>query len=240
MKFIIVAICLTVLMSPIVFAGKLYKWIDKDGVINVTNDPKKIPPEYREVAEEWNSKDSGDKTIVKEIREEKGSKKEGGKEISFKKFVVPVIIALVIILLVYVAIYKYKKKVKERRLRALELSNIDSMQKTEFEDYISRLLAHRGFKVEGTKDPVDLGVDVIAQKNDLKYAVQVKQDAGLVPRLTVSDTVAGKYHYDCNTAMVVTNSYFAEDAIELARSTECELVDRNTLAEWIFDFQKKG
>jgi len=237
-KFTIVAICLALLIPTIVFAGKLYKWVDKDGVINVTNDPEKIPPEYREVVEEWNpNKDVSNKPTVKEIGKEKSSKKEGREEISFKKVLVPVIIALIIALLVYIAIYEYKKKEKERRLRALKSSNIDNMDGIEFEDYVSRLLAHRGFKVEVTKDSVALGIDVIAQKNDLRYAVQVKQHVGLVPKLAVSDAVSGKYHYGCNAAIVVTNSYFTEGAIELARSTECELIDRDTLAEWIIGFQ---
>ena len=41
MKFTIIALSLAVLISPIASVGELYKWIDKDGVVNVTDDPVK-------------------------------------------------------------------------------------------------------------------------------------------------------------------------------------------------------
>ena len=40
-KSILITTCLVVLMSPILFAGEVYKWIDKDGVVHVTDDPVK-------------------------------------------------------------------------------------------------------------------------------------------------------------------------------------------------------
>jgi hypothetical protein len=33
------------------FGGTVYKWGDKDGVVNFTDDPKKVPPEYRDRVE---------------------------------------------------------------------------------------------------------------------------------------------------------------------------------------------
>ena len=37
--------------------------------------------------------------------------------------------------------------------------------------------------------------------------------------------------------MVVTNSVFSRPAKELAADNNCVLIDRDTLAEWIFDFR---
>jgi hypothetical protein len=34
-------------LSPIEGAGKIYKWVDKNGVLNITNELNKVPPEYR-------------------------------------------------------------------------------------------------------------------------------------------------------------------------------------------------
>ena len=82
----------------------------------------------------------------------------------------------------------------------------------------------------------DLGVDLIAERGDYRCAVQAKRQSQPVARRAVSDAVAGMAHYDCNAAMVVTNNYFTEGAVELARSTGCELIDRGALAEWVFAY----
>jgi len=37
--------------------------------------------------------------------------------------------------------------------------------------------------------------------------------------------------------MVISNNFFSAGARILAESTNCELVDRETLASWIFHFQ---
>jgi len=97
------------------------------------------------------------------------------------------------------------------------------MSGIDFERYVGRLLDHRGFRIKNTKGSHDFGVD--------------KRCAGNVSRSAVSDAVAGKDQYGCNAAMVIANSYFSKGAVKLARSTGCELIDRDTLSEWIIDFQ---
>jgi len=81
---------------------------------------------------------------------------------------------------------------------------------------------------------------MIAKKNDHKYAVQINRQTGSVSRLLVSDIDREKHRYGCDKAMLITNSYFSEDVIELAKSTGCELVDRDTLGKWILDFQRSN
>ena len=125
---------------------------------------------------------------------------------------------------------------EERRFRALELADVDNMGPGEFEQYVGKLMERRGYKTKVIGKAGDMGVDVVAQNGAKKYAVQVKRynNQG-VSRRAVSDAVAGKEHYGCNAAMVVTNNYFRKGAVELAQSTKCELVDRDTLADWIAD-----
>jgi len=147
--------------------------------------------------------------------------------------VIGIIVALVIAGIAFNVIEE------EKRVRALKLADIDNMDGIEFEHYVGKLLTHRGFQVEVTKASGDFGVDVIAQKSELKYAVQVKRYSKPVSRRAVSDAVAGKEHFGCNAAMVVTNNYFTDGAIELAQSTGCELINRDTLAKWILDFQTR-
>ena len=199
--------------------------------------PKKEP---KEVVEEIKGGEEGT-SKVEEIEKEKGSEDERKKGIWNE--IVAFIVIIVLILLALGGLGGYlelkQEKEKERRLRALKLSDIDNMNGTEFERYVGRLLEHQGFKIKLMGGSGDLGVDIIAQKNNLKYSVQVKRHTNPVSRHAVSDAVAGKDHYGCNKAMVVTNNHFTEGAKELARSTGCELISRDILAEWILGFQNR-
>lgn len=124
-----------------------------------------------------------------------------------------------------------------RRLRSLQMDAVDTMPGREFEFYVARLLQHQGFRTAVTPGSGDMGVDIIAERDGIRIAVQCKRYQSNLSRAAVSDVVAGKAHYHCTEAMVVTNSYFSDGAQQLARSTACLLIDRHTLTEWIADFQ---
>jgi restriction system protein len=130
-------------------------------------------------------------------------------------------------------------KTRYRRLRAIRLADIEYMEGLDFEQYVCRLMEHQGYgDVQNVRGSGDFGVDILAEQNGTRYAVQVKRYKGKVSRRAVSDAVAGKYHFNCDLAMVVTNSYFTASAKQLAQSTNCTLVDRDTLADWILAFQQ--
>lgn len=124
-------------------------------------------------------------------------------------------------------------KARIQEIVTLILEQVDSFDGFQFEQYVAGLLRQQGFTVELTKASGDFGVDIIAEKTPSKYATQVKRQTSPVSRHAVSDAVAGMRHYGCNSAMVITNNYFSPGAIELAKSTECELVDRATLTKWM-------
>lgn len=244
-KFFVVPVCLILLAVPVSFAGKIYKWVDKNGVNHFTNNPTTIPHEYRSLVEESDSKGKSG-AIIENI--EKGSKNafdevvkllKGNREkVQVAVPLIAVLITLVNLLLGYLRLKRQREG--KRRLRALELANIDNINKTEFEDYVGGILTYRGFKVEKKGDCINLGVNFIAQKNNLKYAVQIVQKAGLVSRVAVSDGDREKHRYGCDRAMLITNGYFAQDAIELSVSKGCDLIDRDALANWIANFQKSN
>lgn len=126
---------------------------------------------------------------------------------------------------------------QEKKFRGIQIANIDSMTGIEFEQYLQKLLANQGYSVYVTQASGDLGVDLIASRDGDKIAVQAKRYNTRVTRRAISDAIAGMYHYDCNEAMVITNNYFSPGAVALAQSTECILVDRDTLAKWVNEFQ---
>src|SRR3972149_4951570 len=244
-KFTVIALCLIVLMPPTVSAKQLYKWVDKNGVVHVTNKGRDINGEYRSSAVKSKPKSGSGATIEKIEKGFKNVFDEVSRLVkeNIKKVVAGTLVIIGLIVLVYLfrSYLKFKEqKERERGLRALEILNIDGISRTEFENYVIRLLTHRGFKVETTGEKIALGVTLIAKKDEHKYAVQIERQTGAVSKLAVSDLDREKHRYGCDKVMIITNSYFSEDAIELAKSTGCELVDRDTLGRWILDFQTRG
>lgn len=132
---------------------------------------------------------------------------------------------------------EYLENERERKFKGIQIANIDSMTGIEFEQYLQRILTNQGYSVNVTQASGDLGVDLIASRDGDKIAIQAKRYSTNVSRRAISDAVAGMYHYGCNKAMVITNSYFSPGAVALAESTECILIDRDTLARWVNEFQ---
>ncbi|MCW1968179.1 MAG: restriction endonuclease [Anaerolineae bacterium] len=123
--------------------------------------------------------------------------------------------------------------IEDQRYRILNFGQIDRMDGLDFEHYVARLLSHRGYRTHVTPGSNDYGVDVVAERGSERFAVQVKRYKGKVSRRAVSDAVGAMRHYNCNRCMVVTNSYYTDDAQVLADTNHCVLVDRDELSSWI-------
>lgn len=156
------------------------------------------------------------------------------------KYGVPWVVSLTLAALTFCNLWIWYRTRQGRHLRAIRLSNIDEMSGAAFEEYLAAVLTFRGYAVVGTAATGDLGVDLVAQLSGESIAIQVKRSAKPVSRRAVSDAVAGMSHYSCTSAMVITNGYFTAGAHTLADSTNCCLVDRGELSNWILEFQRKS
>lgn len=108
--------------------------------------------------------------------------------------------------------------------------NFDKMNGYEFEEYAAGYLKRNGYsKVTVTKASRDFGVDLIAKKHRTNYAVQCKLYQGKVGNSAIQEAVAGKSYYDCDEAMVITNSVFYPGAIVLAKANDVTLIDGTQL-----------
>lgn len=89
-----------------------------------------------------------------------------------------------------------------------------------FEYICANYLRNCGFiNVYVTRGSGDQGADIIAWKNGFKYAVQCKYYQKPVGNKAVQEAYSAKAYYNCNIAMVMTNSSFTQSAIDLARAT---------------------
>ena len=151
----------------------------------------------------------------------------GGLAVTYKEYVEPVLWLLLILVTIRVAMKLY---IAFRSLvRRFRYRNIDTMDGLVFEHYVAALLKTQGFQNVSLTEKYDYGVDIIAEKDGIRWGVQVKRYSGLVKAAAVRQVVTGLNIYGCDQAMVVTNSTFSTVAQKLARSNNCVLVDRNKL-----------
>ena len=136
----------------------------------------------------------------------------------------PIIIGAAILLLCIIGIVCLKIA-KRRRPR-----EIDLMEGQGFEQYCAGLLEEHGFEeVEVTRGSGDFGVDVLAQREGISYAIQCKRYDGPVGVHAVQEVYAGRDFYDCMVGVVMTNQYFTAPAVEVAQKLKILLWDRDYL-----------
>lgn len=113
-------------------------------------------------------------------------------------------------------------------------SNIDNMNGHEFEHWCAELLERNGFEnVEVTPGSGDQGVDVLAEKGGVKYAIQCKcysHDLGNSP---IQEVESGRIYYGCHVGVVMTNRYFTQGAKKLAQKTGTLLWDRDCIEKMV-------
>lgn len=111
-------------------------------------------------------------------------------------------------------------------------SRIDEMEGHEFEYFCAELLQEHGFSdVRVTKGSGDYGVDILAEKDGVSYAVQCKAYTSPVGVKAVQEAYAGRDYYDCMVGAVLTNQYFTKPAVEAAKKLRILLWDRGYLDE---------
>lgn len=110
----------------------------------------------------------------------------------------------------------------------------DNMSGEEFEKYVAEILDIIGFyNITLTKCSGDQGVDIVAEKDGLRYAFQCKRYSFPVGNKAVQEIYSGKSYYRCNIGVVVTNNVFTNSAKELAFENGIVLWDINFLNRYV-------
>lgn len=109
-----------------------------------------------------------------------------------------------------------------------DISSIDGMEGHDFEYFCADLLRLNGFiEVNVTKGSGDQGVDILAIKDGIKYAIQCKNYTSALGNTPVQEINAGRTFYNCHVGVVMTNSTFTPGAKALAQATGVLLWDRS-------------
>jgi len=120
------------------------------------------------------------------------------------------------------------------------LEKLYNMNPTEFEYFLADCWKEIGFNAKVVPDKDDLGIDVIAQRQEPwreKHAIQAKRHK---PDNTINLNTVRSYGAidkmgDADKAFIVTTSQFTENASKVARSMDVELIDGIELTEFVDD-----
>ena len=174
------------------------------------------------------------------------AKRNGDTELAVTIFVFAMILPIIIIIYLVkgiIALIKFicieRAKRKERKIYKdilktniqEQLTRIDNLDGWEFEKYSGELLKMTGFKnVIITKGSGDFGADIVAEKDNDKYAFQCKRFSSAVGPKTIGEVLRGMNKYKCNKGVIITNNYFTKQAIQEAKVSNIELWDRDKLS----------
>ena len=117
-------------------------------------------------------------------------------------------------------------------------SMVGSSSGKHFEILVADLLRAMGHKARVLGGSGDQGVDVIADYDGERVAVQCKNYKRRVGNKPIQEVYAGARHHGCQRAWVVAPAGYTKGAQDLARSTGVALYDEGDIRRWISEVDK--
>ena len=140
------------------------------------------------------------------------------------------VLAALIGLIAFMAVLTILINVFLRHRRDRRISRMDELEGHEFEFFCADLLKAQGFiDVEVTRGSGDFGVDILAEKDGVTYAVQCNRHTAPVGVEAVLCTYGGLAYYERMVGVIMTNQYFTAPAVEAAKKLRILLWDRGYL-----------
>lgn len=102
--------------------------------------------------------------------------------------------------------------------------NVDDLDPVEFEHYCADRLRNSGWDVRVTQASGDQGIDLIANRGNVKAVFQCKKYSQPVGNGAVQEIIAGKQFEQAHIAAVVSNSTYTQSAKQLATTTGVHLL----------------
>lgn len=110
---------------------------------------------------------------------------------------------------------------------------IDEMEGRAFESAVAELLELLGYHDVEQTPFYDKGADIVAVKDGVRIAVQVKRRRNPVGVDAVRQLMDGMVHYGCERGLLVTNSFLTDRALDSAKKSGIEVWDRRNLADYV-------
>lgn len=120
----------------------------------------------------------------------------------------------------------------------INIYKIDAMDGFAFEGFLVDMFRHLGYDVEETRKSQDQGADLFVSRFGKRIVIQAKNYKDNVGNAAIQQALSAKSFFDCDEAMVITNSYFTRSATELAEKTNVRLIDRDGLQKYIDEYNQ--
>lgn len=136
-----------------------------------------------------------------------------------------------------------KYNITKYRFKRLNFNNaslklLDSLDGIQFENLCCELLSKLGYtNIKKTKVTGDFGLDIICEKDGVKYGIQCKCYSSPISLDAVQQAYAGSAYYNCDVPVVMSNMYFTDGAQELARVIGVTIWSRHFFIEQIGKLQ---
>lgn len=130
--------------------------------------------------------------------------------------------------------YNFRRTIHNHLVPQISPQNYDSMEGHQFEYFCADVIRRNGFgNVEVTQGSGDHGIDILAEKDGIAYAIQCKCYSSNIGNAAVQQAYTGKGFYQKDIAVVLTNRYFTAQAKEEAQALGVKLWDRDKLNDMI-------
>lgn len=122
---------------------------------------------------------------------------------------------------------------RDYRLAKLFSRRWKEMRGSQFEDFLAEVFHELGYEVEQTGQSGDQGVDLIAERQGQRIAIQAKGYVDSVGNAAVQQAYTGKAFYSCHSCAVITNSRFTTSAQEAAAKVDCILINEENFEDFV-------
>jgi HJR/Mrr/RecB family endonuclease len=138
------------------------------------------------------------------------------------------------------ALEDVKKRDEERKKGNQTLDNLRRLSFGEFEEFVKELLQELDYeKVTLRGGSGDQGADILAEKDGQRFAIQCKQYKSKVGSPEVQRLLGAMQSTESQRGFLVTTSMFSLPAEKITREAPIDLIDGNTLIEWIAEARAK-
>lgn len=125
-------------------------------------------------------------------------------------------------------------------LQAGRVMSYSDLSGTGFENLLYRLFGAMGYVVQRVGGVGDQGGDLVANKGGKeRILIQAKRYDSPVGNSAVQQAVGAEKYYSCSSVMVVTNSGFTREALDLAKVNNVALIGGHRLSELLLQYLKE-
>ena len=133
-----------------------------------------------------------------------------------------------------------RKNITRKKLLNSGMNIVDQMSGEEFEAFLLAHFENLGYKGKLTPIKNNYGADLIVNKDNFKIVVQAKRWKEKIGVSAIQEVIGAINYYKASKGMVITNSFFTSNAVNLAATSNIELWDRNKLIDVINQAQGKN